>query len=42
MLADLLARLLFRVFHTEPPVGVVTALLGGPVFLALMVRQHRG
>jgi iron complex transport system permease protein len=41
VLADLLARLLFRVFHTEPPVGVITALLGGPVFLALMVRSRR-
>lgn len=38
MLADLAARLLFGVFHTEPPVGVVTALLGGPVFLLLMRR----
>jgi iron complex transport system permease protein len=35
-LSDLLARLAFRVFHVEPPVGVVTALLGGPVFLLLM------
>jgi iron complex transport system permease protein len=41
MLADLAARLLFRVAHTEPPVGVVTALLGGPVFLALMARRSR-
>ncbi len=41
MLADLCARLLFRVFATEPPVGVITALLGGPVFLALMARQSR-
>ena len=39
MLADLAARLLFRVFHTEPPVGVVTALLGGPLFLMLMARR---
>lgn len=42
MLADLCARLLFRVFQTEPPVGVITALLGGPLFLALMARQRRG
>lgn len=41
MLADLLARLLFRVFQTEPPVGVITALLGGPLFLALMAKQRR-
>ncbi len=41
VLADLAARLLFRTFHSEPPVGVVTALLGGPVFLALMGRETR-
>ena len=41
MLADLCARLLFRVFQTEPPVGVITALLGGPLFLLLMARQRR-
>jgi iron complex transport system permease protein len=41
MLADLFARLLFRVFHTEPPVGVITALLGGPLFLGLMARRSR-
>ncbi len=40
MLADLAARLLFLVFATEPPVGVITALLGGPVFLALMARRR--
>lgn len=41
MLADLFTRVLFRVFHTEPPVGVITALLGGPLFLLLMVRARR-
>ncbi len=41
MLADLAARLMFRVFQTEPPVGVITALLGGPLFLLLMVRRQR-
>ena len=41
VLADLGARMLFRVFHTEPPVGVVTALLGGPAFLLLLVRRAR-
>lgn len=41
VLADLGARVLFRVFHTEPPVGVITALLGGPVFLLLLVRRAR-
>ncbi len=40
MLADLSARLLFRVFQTEPPVGVITALLGGPLFLLLMARAR--
>ena len=42
MLADLLARVLFRVFHTEPPVGAITALVGGTVFLVLMARAKRG
>jgi iron complex transport system permease protein len=41
VLADLAARLLFGVFQAEPPVGVVTALLGGPVFLLLMARQAK-
>jgi iron complex transport system permease protein len=40
-LADLLARLSFRAFNQELPVGVVTALLGGPLFLALLVRASR-
>lgn len=39
VLADLLARLLFRFLGTEPPVGVVTAFLGGPFFLWLMRRR---
>ena len=38
MLADLLARVLFRAFHTEPPVGAITALVGGVAFLVLMAR----
>ena len=38
---DLLARLAFRWLHTEPPVGAVTALIGGPVFLALLRRSSR-
>jgi iron complex transport system permease protein len=41
MVADLAARLLFRVFDTEPPVGVITALLGGPLFLVLMAKRQR-
>ena len=36
LLCDLSARLLFRVFGTEPPVGAVTAMIGGPVFLAML------
>ena len=40
MLADTLARTLLS--PTEIPVGVVTALVGGPVFLYLLVRQRRG
>jgi iron complex transport system permease protein len=38
---DLLARLAFRWLHTEPPVGAVTALLGGPLFLVLLKRSAR-
>lgn len=40
VLADLAARLLFRVFATEPPVGVITSLLGGPLFLLLLARRR--
>ncbi len=39
MLADAGARALFSVFHAEPPVGVLTALLGGPLFLLLLRRR---
>jgi iron complex transport system permease protein len=38
-LCDLIARGTFRIFHTEPPVGAVTALIGGPVFLGLLRRR---
>ena len=38
---DLGARLSFRWLHTEPPVGAVTALIGGPVFLVLLKRAGR-
>jgi iron complex transport system permease protein len=38
---DLLARVSFRWLYTEPPVGAVTALLGGPVFLVLLKRTGR-
>ncbi len=44
ILCDLASRLLFRLFHTEPPVGAVTAIVGGPVFLLLLrsTRRSRG
>jgi iron complex transport system permease protein len=35
---DLVARVSFRWLATEPPVGAVTALLGGPLFLVLLRR----
>ncbi|HET6345427.1 MAG TPA: iron ABC transporter permease [Myxococcota bacterium] len=40
MLADALARLLFLALGTEVPVGVVTACLGGPFFLSLLLRRQ--
>jgi iron complex transport system permease protein len=40
VLCDLGARLCFRALRTEPPVGAVTALVGGPLFLVLL-RQRR-
>jgi len=40
VLCDLLSRASFRFFHTEPPVGAVTALLGGPIFLAILRRRR--
>ncbi|WP_343073637.1 FecCD family ABC transporter permease [Pyxidicoccus fallax] len=39
MLSDLLARLAFPLFNQDLPVGVVTALLGGPLFLVLLRRR---
>jgi iron complex transport system permease protein len=39
VLADLLARLIYPLFDEALPVGVVTALLGGPLFLALLYRS---
>ncbi|MFL5346864.1 MAG: FecCD family ABC transporter permease [Hyalangium sp.] len=39
VLADLLTRLSYPLFGGEPPVGVVTALLGGPLFIALLYRR---
>ena len=42
VLCDLAARLVFRWAGTEPPVGAVTALIGGPAFLVLLRRSTRG
>jgi iron complex transport system permease protein len=41
VLADAGARLLFLPLGTEPPVGAVTAFLGGPFFLWLLRRSAR-
>ena len=41
VLCDLGARLVFRWAGTEPPVGAVTALVGGPAFLVLLRRSAR-
>ena len=41
VLCDLVSRMLFRALHTEPPVGSVTALIGGPLFLALLGKRLR-
>jgi iron complex transport system permease protein len=38
---DGLSRLCFLPVGVEPPVGAVTALIGGPVFLWLLRRQLR-
>jgi len=41
VLADAGARLAFLPLGTEPPVGAITALLGGPFFLWLLRRTTR-
>lgn len=41
VLCDLVSRSAFRVLHREPPVGAVTALIGGTLFLALLARSRR-
>jgi iron complex transport system permease protein len=38
---DLASRMAFRWLGTEPPVGAVTALFGGPAFLWLLRRSGR-
>jgi len=40
VVCDLVVRLAAPVVHTEVPVGAVTALLGGPVFLAILLRSR--
>lgn len=40
VLCDLGSRAAFKYLGTEPPVGAVTALLGGPLFLILMQRTR--
>jgi iron complex transport system permease protein len=42
VLADLGSRLIFRLAHSMPPVGMVTALIGAPLFLYLLLRRTRG
>jgi len=39
VLCDAAARVTFRFLGTEPPVGAITALLGGPLFLFLLTRR---
>lgn len=39
VLCDLVSRASFRWLYTEPPVGAVTALVGGPLFLFLLRRR---
>jgi iron complex transport system permease protein len=41
VVADAAARLAFLSLGTEPPVGALTALLGGPFFLWLLRRSER-
>jgi iron complex transport system permease protein len=41
VLCDLVSRASFRWFQREPPVGAVTALIGGTLFLVLFLRVRR-
>ncbi len=38
---DAASRGLFHLVHREPPVGAITALVGGPLFIALLRRRAR-
>lgn len=40
VLCDLVTRALFRWLDTEPPVGAVTALIGGPLFLVILHKTR--
>lgn len=40
VVCDLVSRASFRWLYTEPPVGAVTALIGGPLFLVLLRRSR--
>jgi iron complex transport system permease protein len=40
VVCDLFSRLSFRLLAVEPPVGAVTAIVGGPIFLALLRRTR--
>lgn len=39
VLCDLVSRTAFRLLHREPPVGAITALVGGTLFLALLRKR---
>jgi len=39
VLADAVARVLFRSLGAEPPVGAITALIGAPIFVLLLRRR---
>jgi iron complex transport system permease protein len=41
VLADLIARLAFPLSNNEMPVGVITAVLGGPLFIGLLSWRGR-
>ncbi len=41
VIADALARVAFLPLGTEPPVGALTAFLGGPLFLWMLRRANR-
>ena len=38
---DLASRVAFQWIGTEPPVGAVTALVGGPLFLVLLQKRTK-